>query len=151
MNMVLLSGSLFWACSIGCFAQGNSPPETALPYSPTSLKLRTELRLDLPMPTAPATVGELIAGSNSPPREALANTDEQDTGLRSPSVRGDRFYLDQTVVKESDVPLVRGYNALFDPEMVPLGNQTLSCSVITAAKRKNPFCLLSPIFLNLSW
>ncbi len=40
----------------------------------------------------------------------------------------------------------------FEPEVIHLGKTTtLSCTLITAIKHKNPFCLLNPVFLVLSW
>jgi hypothetical protein len=42
-------------------------------------------------------------------------------------------------------------DAVFRPEVVHIGKTALSCSIITAIKRKNPLCLLNPMVLNLSW
>lgn len=39
----------------------------------------------------------------------------------------------------------------FVPTEVHVGETTVSCSVVTAIKRKNPLCLLNPIVLNISW
>jgi len=41
--------------------------------------------------------------------------------------------------------------AVFRPEVAHIGKTALSCSIITAIKRKNPLCLLNPMVLNLSW
>jgi hypothetical protein len=49
-------------------------------------------------------------------------------------------------------PLSRGFDAVFRPEEFHLGRKaTVSCSILTAIKRKNPLCLLNPIFLHVSW
>lgn len=51
----------------------------------------------------------------------------------------------------SDNLLVRATDAIFTPEVVRFRKVEVSCSILTAIKRKNPLCLLSPIFLNVSW
>ena len=53
--------------------------------------------------------------------------------------------------KPPDTFVARALNSTFRPELVHLGKTTMSCSLITAIKRKNPFCLLNPIFFQLSW
>ena len=39
----------------------------------------------------------------------------------------------------------------FEPEVFHFRKVSVSCSLVTAIKRKNPFCLINPIFFNLSW
>ena len=39
----------------------------------------------------------------------------------------------------------------FEPEVFHFRKVSVSCSLLTAIKRKNPFCLISPVFLNLAW
>ena len=51
----------------------------------------------------------------------------------------------------SDNLLVRFADSTFRPEVFKIGKTSLSCSIVTAIKRKNPLCLLNPIVLNLSW
>ena len=51
----------------------------------------------------------------------------------------------------SDSRLERFLNSTFEPEVIRLGKVSLSCSAITAIKRKNPLCLLNMIFLRLEW
>jgi hypothetical protein len=45
----------------------------------------------------------------------------------------------------------RGVTTVFVPEPIKLGHAQLGFSPYTAIKRKNPFCLLNPIPLALSW
>ena len=47
--------------------------------------------------------------------------------------------------------LYRFVNATFEPEVIHLGKASVSCSLITALKKKNPLCLIDPIFFHLSW
>ena len=52
---------------------------------------------------------------------------------------------------QSDNRLVRAMDAVFKPEVIHVRKMTVACSVVTAIKRKNPLCLLNPVFLNVSW
>jgi hypothetical protein len=52
----------------------------------------------------------------------------------------------------SENVFVRALDNTFRPEVIRLGRTTkLSCSLVTAIKRRNPLCLLNPVVLNLSW
>jgi len=42
-------------------------------------------------------------------------------------------------------------DAVFEPEVIHLRKIDVSCSLITALKRRNPLCLINPIVLNVSW
>jgi hypothetical protein len=42
-------------------------------------------------------------------------------------------------------------NSIFVPEVIKFRKMSVSCSVITAIKRKNPLALINPIFLNVRW
>lgn len=80
----------------------------------------------------------------------------------APSERGSRFevefhdgrdlaqYLEPPPIK-SDSLIDRVLVDPFTPVGVKVGKTTVSCSVITAIKRKNPLCLLNPIVFNVSW
>ena len=52
---------------------------------------------------------------------------------------------------ESDDRLTRGLDSIFRPEEFHIGKTTVTCSLLTAIKRKNPLCLINPIFLQVSW
>jgi hypothetical protein len=52
---------------------------------------------------------------------------------------------------DTDTPWERGIQTIFEPETFRVGKTSVSCSLATAIKRKNPLCLLSPLFLNVSW
>ena len=42
-------------------------------------------------------------------------------------------------------------DSIIDQEVIRLGRTDVSGSIITAYKRKNPLCLLYPVYFNLSW
>ena len=47
--------------------------------------------------------------------------------------------------------LDRLVNTIFVPQPIQFRKVSVSCSIITAIKRKNPFCLINPIFLDVRW
>ena len=47
--------------------------------------------------------------------------------------------------------LIRFMDSTFEPEVIRLRKVSVSCSLLTAIKRKNPFCLVNPIFLHVEW
>jgi len=51
----------------------------------------------------------------------------------------------------SDNRLVRFAESTFRPEVFKVGKTSVSCSIVTAIKRKNPLCLLNPFVLSISW
>ena len=51
----------------------------------------------------------------------------------------------------SDNRFVRAMDSVFRPEVVKIGGVAVSCSVITAVKRKNPLCLLNPMVIGIAW
>jgi hypothetical protein len=59
-------------------------------------------------------------------------------------------YFDRPAVP-SDSPVDRFVSSVFEPEVLHIGKTTVSCSLVTAIKRKNPLCLLNPIFLDVWW
>ena len=77
-------------------------------------------------------------GSGSAIEEAIQNS------------RGVVEFLEPPPVA-SDNPLDRVLVDPFTPIGIPVGKTTVSCSVVTAIKRRNPLCLLNPIALNISW
>jgi hypothetical protein len=48
--------------------------------------------------------------------------------------------------------LNEGFESVFSPEEFRVGRTAkVSCTLLTAIKRKDPLCLLNPIFFNFSW
>jgi hypothetical protein len=81
----------------------------------------------------------------------ILNVDRGDQGFESYYLKQQDFGFIQPA-HASDNPLSRAFDSVFRPEEFRVGRTaTVSCSILTAIKRKNPFCLLNPIFLNVSW
>ena len=150
MKSELFVGLLLWSAALPAPAQTNCGTDSILEFSLPPMQLRAELKFELPAPAAPSLPAGW--GTQSETREATVSTADADTSLHTYNIRSDRFYLVETLPRESDNAFVRGYNKVFDPEVYHLGKRTaVSCSVATAIKRKNPLCLLNPIFFNMSW
>jgi hypothetical protein len=80
-----------------------------------------------------------------------------ETSLRTADFDADLYrrlersgYLTASEPKSAN-PFVRSMQAVFEPEVVHVGKTAVSFSVVTAIKRKNPFCLLNPIPIYISW
>jgi hypothetical protein len=71
--------------------------------------------------------------------QIVRRIDEGGYGLPSASARRTPTVID------------RGLVAIFSPEPIRIGRAELGFSPYTAIKRRNPFCLLNPIPLSLSW
>jgi len=56
-----------------------------------------------------------------------------------------------TKVIPSDSAFERAIDSTFRPEWFHYRKVAVSCSVATAIKRKNPFCLINPYVLQISW
>jgi len=65
-------------------------------------------------------------------------------------IRSDEFYLTRAELP-ADSGVVRFLENTFTPEVVHIGKVPVTCSIITAIKRKNPLCLLNPLFFQVSW
>jgi hypothetical protein len=115
------------------------------------MQLRTDLELDLPDAQRRAKPGPddgALLGSHPPDKQMSASTASAEPGLHTYAIREDRFYLVQDLERKPDNFLAR----TFEPEIIRIGKHAeFSCSVVTAVKRKNPLCLLNPMFLNLNW
>jgi hypothetical protein len=59
-------------------------------------------------------------------------------------------YLTRAELPSED-RLDRLVNTIFVPEPIQFRKVSVSCSIINAIKRKNPLCLLNPIFLDVRW
>ena len=71
--------------------------------------------------------------------QIVRRIDQGGYGLPSASARRTPTVIDQALVE------------IFSPEPIRIGRTELGFSPYTAIKRRNPFCLLNPIPLSLSW
>lgn len=118
--------------------------------------------LDIPAPrlsaqdpasrTAPAIVSASASApmADSAKEMSATATGISDFDLYGPGGRGRQFILVRAE-PGPDSGFARAVEAIFEPEVVHWGKKTVSCSVLTAIKRKNPLCLLNPIFFQLTW
>jgi len=80
---------------------------------------------------------------------SVVMTDDQDFRVSYGGRYDDDFIRP---AKVSADPVTRVLDSIFRPEEFHVGRATtVSCSILTAIKRKNPLCLLNPLFLSVSW
>lgn len=87
------------------------------------------------MPTAPSTA--------TPPPAILESTLAEGE-FHSRVIRTDRVYL----TRSEPGSFVESF---FTPEVIRVGKASVSCTLVTAIKRKNPLCLLNPFVFQVSW
>ena len=121
-------------------------PESSEPPASRSLPQDQPVSLNsLTAETGPADV------KIERPDPFVSSTDRGDGDVRRYYLRQPDFGFVRTA-RVSDNLLVRSLDSVFRPEEFHIGRTTtLSCSILTAIKRRNPFCLLNPIILNVSW
>ncbi len=78
-----------------------------------------------------------------------------DVGLRGFELevfrRLDRAGCFERAQRASDSAVLRWAEGTFRPEVLRVGGTEVTCSLVTAVKRKNPLCLLDPILINVAW
>lgn len=134
-------------CCISSYGQTNQCPPRAVPFFLPHVQLRTERRVEA-LKAEPLVSGKPV--SETPPQMTAADVFFGAGDLHGRAVRSDRFYLTEPEPISND-PIVRIVDNIFTPEIVHIGKTPVTCSVVTAIKRKNPFCLLNPIFFQASW
>jgi len=167
MHKLLLSWLLL-GCS-AAIAQTNPPPFSAELFSIAHLKLR-----DWKPEKTPETHGRgnnsglhLSSSSQESVIDSVWTNSIKSTGnlsLTADTATPDMSRFDREIYDRlerggyfkrlelpSDNRLERLLNSTFEPEVIRLGNVSVSCSAVTAIKRKNPFCLLNMIFLRVEW
>ena len=127
-------------------ASEGAPPESA--FRPQPFELQAD--------STPAQGQELFfAGKENNPAEPQLDLFELDsfssTESRRIYARLDNEGFFERPPARSDNLIDRTIDTIFVPEPIKLGKMTLSCSVYNAVKRRNPLCLINPIFFNLSW
>ena len=134
-----------------CSAQTNTCPTPALSFFQPCLQLRQEPAF-VPVGTTLAGPVEPLPGkTTSAPTAHLEATTASAEGLHGSFVRPDEFYLLRAEEPVFENGVNRFMDQVFRPEVFKVGKHSLSSSIITAIKRKNPLCLLNPIIFQISW
>jgi hypothetical protein len=161
---------LLFAVVLGCAAasgQTNDWPKAGPVFA-----LHLQLRVPDEAPKSAAPAGSLGSGGAPELRTKFAPAAEisqpawtrLNTGFETTSLsvrqrdfevavfnRLDRAGYFARPQRESDSAVVRWAEGTFRPEVLRIGKTEVTCSLVTAIKRKNPLCLLNPMFLNVSW
>ena len=136
-----------------CSAQTGICPTPALSFFQPGLQLRQET-VSLPVSKASAGPAEPLPvkpTSAPPPVSNLEATTATADGLHGSYVRPDEFYLVRAEGPLFDHGVNRFLDQVFRPEELKVGKLSVSSSITTAIKRKNPLCLLNPIIFQISW
>jgi len=166
-------------CSLNCYAQTNSSAQCGL-FAIPSLDLRVSPSATQPLGENQKTSGDTPRLSLSQPLAGTASSLESPNSSvltpkhpalsislqSSEEVVHDSFRTDfdralyqrldragyfTRLPPSSEKALDRVVDNIFNPEVFRMGKTSVSCSILTAIKRKNPLCLANPIFLNISW
>lgn len=139
-----LCGIVLAACTIvfSAAAETNSPPDLHRLFDVPSAQMREQFATVQSMP-----VQVSATHSEAPPAVVLVATvdTESEHFQRIPHIE---------MLRHDEVPEswpVRSLDSVFRPEEFRVGKTSVSCSITTAIKRRNPLCLLNPIVLNVSW
>jgi hypothetical protein len=130
-------------------AQTNVPSATVSPFVLPPIQLweppaaqEQSQTLGFAVPASPQ-----FSGSG---QHVALDTLSGDNEFHSRLLRSGQFYL-TAPEPESENRFVRAAEALWTPEVVKVGKTSISSPIITAVKRKNPLCLLNPLFFQASW
>ncbi len=163
MNKIALFSLVFWC--LPSFSQTNSPliPSGLLSLTPVQLRKLTS-EPEKPVQTPAAGSGAPQAAIPPHKREEMSIPE-----LRNPAPLPDKMFLSSSERVQvfyrrleeggyltrreliSKNVFDRCMDAVFEPEVIHLRKIDVSCSLVTAIKRKNPLCLINPIILNVSW
>jgi hypothetical protein len=168
MNRVFFC--LLAACCVNSFGQTNSAPPSAKLFSLSGPALRTatlekealtewspitettssksEAQLAQTELTLTLDSSAAIPGRSAEPMSA--ETSERALMLKYHERLKRTGYLTRPE-PPSDNLLVRFADSTFRPEVFKIGKTSVTCSIVTAIKRKNPLCLLNPCVLGFSW
>ena len=160
---------LFVCCAGNLFAQTNSHlvspqlfsmPQVALRLSNsesdtgTSVGIANNGLLHLGLEQSQHVAVESEQATNAGPESsfetASANSSLSGASLRIYERLERAGYLTRPELPSED-RLGRLVNTIFVPETIQFRKASVSCSIITAIKRKNPLCLINPIFLDVRW
>jgi hypothetical protein len=136
-------------CALSCAGQTNSSTSTPLGFSLPALRLRAELQVEAEKAASIPTIS-VSTPATTPIQTVALESSLSDTEFHSGVIRSGEFYLVRAE-PPSDSGVVRFVENIFTPEVVHLGKVPVSCSIVTAIKRKNPLCLLNPYFFQAWW
>jgi len=132
------------ALALTSAAQTKLSPEYARWFVLPKPQLRAE-------DTEPAGPGSDLQHSGAGLSSAPADVDHSQKDFQLYYYKPQGFELTR-LAHVPDDPLDWAFASVFEPEVFHVGRRTtVSCSILTAIKRKNPFCLLNPIFLVVTW
>ena len=147
MKQILIGVCGIVLFTLSCLGQTNTGGSAPLGFSLPALRLRAEVQAETEK-TAPALA--LATPSTLSNAAIELESSLRDTEFQSRIIRSGEFYLSRAELP-SDSGLVRFVESVFTPEVVHIGKVPVTCSIVTAIKRKNPLCLLNPIFFQMSW
>ena len=168
--MKRISFCLLVACGVNSFGQTNSTSPLAKLFSLSGSALRTAL-LEKETPAEwsqgtetynpksetrfaqtdlSLTLDAPDAKPGSPPEPMSSETREQALMLKYHERLKQTGYLTRPEPPSENL-LIRIADSTFRPEVFRIGKTSVSCSIVTAIKRKNPLCLLNPFVLSISW
>ena len=146
-------------CCFSAFGQTNGVPDLGRHFCVSHLELRPleanlgehcaqPLQTEPPHPESKTSAfSGQFSTTFSPSTVSRSQSDLQEELFH----RMDRAGYFERPPRPPDSPVLRWAQGTFQPEEVRVGKTKLTCSVYTALKRKNPLCLLNPVFFQLSW
>ncbi len=152
-NPISALGCVAAGSCLCCGAQTNTCPNPVVPFFQPGLQLRQEPASLPAFKTLAGSAEPLPVKNTSAPAPAvkLELTTASAEGLHGSFVRSDEFYLVLAEEPVFDHGVNRFLDQVFRPEEFHVGKHSVSSSITTAIKRKNPLCLLNPIVFQLSW
>lgn len=167
MNRIALLVWISFLCGIAASAQTNCLSSAHDLFALAETHLRALPDFSHPAsPTAtvdpPASAPHLAPVASAAPdvsRSVSSRTEKMSLSVETDYFDPDAFHrLEESgfFVRQDTGPptgLAKCMDAIFRPEVIHLGHggAAVTCTLYTAIKRKNPLCLLNPIFFNLSW
>ena len=127
---------------------GETVATVTSPARPDNPDLDLKVPVKIAPPPRPRTALVLDPGAVSVTTDCGAATGGFNPQLeRQARIRG----LLRIPSHQSDNAVVRALDHTFSPAVIHYRKADMSCTLFTAFKRKNAFCLLNPIFFNVSW
>jgi hypothetical protein len=148
---ILICGCGLVFLAVTCSGQTNSTVEAGPQFFLPPIHLRLEQE---PEAVKPASKVELSLKPLSQTPQITSSSLEvswsDGSEFHSSVIRPGEFYLTQAEPLPHGA-VARTLDRIFSPEIVHVGKIPVSASIVTAIKRKNPLCLLNPIFFQISF